>query len=60
MTRGLIEEAGHDDESQAILYRTTTYFLERLGIASLEDLPPLAEHLPDLADLEEVLDSVGG
>jgi len=60
LTRGLIEEAGNDDESQAILYRTTTYFLERLGIASLEELPPLAEHLPDLADLEEVLDSVGG
>jgi len=60
LTRGLIEEAGSDDESQAILYRTTTYFLERLGIASLEELPPLAEHLPDLADLEEVLDSVGG
>lgn len=60
LTRGLIEEAGTDDESQAILYRTTAYFLERLGISSLEELPPLAEHLPDLGDLEEVLDSVGG
>jgi segregation and condensation protein B len=60
LTRGLIEEAGTDDESQAILYRTTGYFLERLGIASLDELPPLAEHLPDLGDLEEVLDSVGG
>lgn len=60
LTRGLIEEAGTDDESQAILYRTTGYFLERLGISSLEELPPLAEHLPDLGDLEEVLDSVGG
>lgn len=58
VTRGLIEEAGHEDESSAILYRTTSTFLERLGIASLADLPPLAEHLPDLADLEEVLDSV--
>jgi hypothetical protein len=29
-----------------------------MGIASLADLPPLAEHLPDLADLEDVLDSV--
>lgn len=57
-TRGLIEEAGHDGESGAILYRTTSTFLERLGIASLADLPPLAEHLPDLADLDEVLDSV--
>ncbi|HEV8025141.1 MAG TPA: SMC-Scp complex subunit ScpB [Candidatus Nanopelagicales bacterium] len=60
LTRGLIEEAGTDDDSQSILYRTTGYFLERLGISSLEELPPLAEHLPDLGDLEEVLDSVGG
>ncbi len=60
LTRGLIEEAGTDDESQAILYRTTGHFLERLGISSLAELPPLAEHLPDLGDLEEVLDSVGG
>ena len=58
VARGLIEEAGHEEESQAILYRTTSTFLERLGIASLDDLPPLAEHLPDLADLEDVLDSV--
>jgi hypothetical protein len=29
-----------------------------MGIASLDDLPPLAEHLPDLSDLEDVLDSV--
>jgi segregation and condensation protein B len=56
--RGLIEEAGHESESSAILYRTTGYFLERMGLASLDDLPPLAEHLPDLADLEEVLDAV--
>lgn len=58
LTRGLIEEAGHDGEGGAILYRTTSYFLERMGIASLDDLPPLAEHLPDLADLEDVLDAV--
>ena len=60
LTRGLIEEAGHDGESGSILYRTTSYFLERLGISSLEGLPPLAEHLPDLGDLEEVMDSIGG
>ncbi|MBU6243595.1 MAG: SMC-Scp complex subunit ScpB [Actinomycetales bacterium] len=57
-TRGLIEEAGHDPESGALLYRTTSTFLERIGVASLDELPPLAEHLPDLADLDEVLDSV--
>jgi segregation and condensation protein B len=60
VTRGLIEEAGHDGESGSILYRTTSYFLERLGISSLDELPPLAEHLPDLGDLEEVMDSIGG
>ena len=60
LTRGLIEEAGHDGESGSILYRTTSYFLERLGASSLDELPPLAEHIPDLGDLEEVLDSVGG
>jgi segregation and condensation protein B len=58
LARGLIAEAGHDGESGAHLYRTTSYFLERMGIASLDDLPPLAEHLPDLADLEDILDSV--
>ncbi len=57
-SRGLIEEAGIDPSSQAILYRTTPYFLERLGIASLEDLPDLAEYLPDLAELDAVIDSV--
>lgn len=57
-SRGLIEEAGIDPSSQAILYRTTPYFLERLGIASLEDLPDLSEHLPDLAELDAVIDAV--
>jgi segregation and condensation protein B len=57
-SRGLIEEAGTDPSSQAILYRTTAYFLERLGIASLEDLPDLSEHLPDLAELDAVIDAV--
>ncbi len=58
VARGLIEEAGHEPESNAILYRTTGLFLERLGLATLDDLPPLAEHLPDLAELDDVLDSV--
>jgi len=45
--RGLVEEAGTDHETGAILFRTTAYFLERLGLASLEDLPELAPFLPD-------------
>src|SRR5579859_4713962 len=45
--RGLVEEAGTDQETGAILFRTTAYFLERLGVASLDDLPELAPFLPD-------------
>ncbi|MCO6009908.1 SMC-Scp complex subunit ScpB [Actinoallomurus purpureus] len=45
--RGLIEEAGHDPEHQAVLYRTTGYFLERLGLNTVEELPDLALYLPD-------------
>jgi segregation and condensation protein B len=56
--RGLIEEVGHEAESGAILYRTTGFFLERMGLADLSELPPIAEHLPDLADLDDVLDAV--
>lgn len=52
LTRGLVEEAGRDEETGALLYRTTSYFLERLGLRSLEELPPLAPFLPDAADLE--------
>jgi segregation and condensation protein B len=52
VTRGLITEVGHDEESGAILYATTEYFLQRLGIASLDELPPVADYLPDLADLD--------
>ena len=45
--RGLIEDAGQDPESQAHLYRTTGYFLERLGLRDLDELPELAPYLPD-------------
>ena len=58
ISRGLIEETGTDPSSGAILYRTTSYFLERMGISSLDDLPDLSEYLPDLADLDDILDSV--
>jgi segregation and condensation protein B len=55
VARGLVEEAGADTESQATLYRTTTYFLERMGMQSLDDLPELAPYLPDMDDIEEEL-----
>ena len=48
--RGLVEEQSTDPETGAILYRTTDYFLERLGLASLAGLPELAPFLPDDVD----------
>jgi segregation and condensation protein B len=51
--RGLVEEAGTDPETGAILFRTTSYFLERLGLASLDLLPELAPLLPDQIDDEQ-------
>ena len=58
VTRGLVEEAGFEHETGAILYVTTSYFLERLSLNSLMDLPALAPYLPDLDRLDEVLDSL--
>jgi segregation and condensation protein B len=55
LTRGLVEEAGTDAETGAHLYRTTSYFLERIGVTGLDELPELAPYLPDLEDMEEEL-----
>jgi segregation and condensation protein B len=53
LTRGLVEEAGADSESGAILYRTTPLFLERMGMQSLDELPALAPLLPSIESMEE-------
>jgi segregation and condensation protein B len=55
VTRGLIEERGSEPDTGGILYGTTSFFLEKLGIRSIEDIPALAPFLPDTDGLEEVL-----
>ncbi|MDR6417252.1 SMC-Scp complex subunit ScpB [Pseudarthrobacter sulfonivorans] len=55
--RGLIEDSGNDPESGAILYRTTSYFLERMGIGSVAELPQLSPHLPGLEGIAEFYDA---
>jgi segregation and condensation protein B len=50
VTRGLVEECGTENESGAHLYRTTRLFLEKIGINSVADLPPIAPFLPDNID----------
>jgi segregation and condensation protein B len=54
LARGLIEESGADSETGGILYRTTELFLERLGLSSLEDLPPIAPLLPEVDSIDDV------
>lgn len=56
--RGLVEESGMEHETGAILYRTTSFFLERLGINSVNDLPALAPFLPNIDGLDEVIASL--
>lgn len=48
--RGLVAEVGREETpGRPILYGTTPEFLERLGLASLADLPPLAPLLGQAA-----------
>ena len=54
LTRGLITEYPEVGDGGATLYQTTEYFLERLGLGSLDELPALSPYLPGVADLESL------
>jgi segregation and condensation protein B len=58
VSRGLVEEAGADHESGAILYRTSRYFLERLGLGDLTELPNLADFLPESTTIDALEDEL--
>jgi len=58
-TRGLVAEVGTDPSSGAVLYATTGYFLERMGLSSLDEMPPLAPYLPDIDAFEGVDQAIG-
>ncbi len=58
LARGLIAEAGVDTETNGTQYRTTELFLERIGLASLTDLPPLAPLLPGVDLIDEINESL--
>jgi len=48
VSRGLVAEVGREDgPGQAVLFGTTAQFLERMGLRSLGDLPPVPPNLPD-------------
>jgi segregation and condensation protein B len=58
VSRGLVEEAGADHESGAILYQTSRYFLERLGLGDLTELPNLADFLPESTTIDALEDEL--
>lgn len=53
VARGLIEDAG-ETSSGATLFCTTTEFLERMGLTSLDELAPLAPYLPEHEEIHEL------
>jgi segregation and condensation protein B len=53
LARGLVEECGTEHETGALLYQTTGYFLERMGLKGLDELPDLAPLLPSAAEIED-------
>ncbi|QFU91433.1 SMC-Scp complex subunit ScpB [Amycolatopsis sp. YIM 10] len=54
LARGLVEETGTDAETGGNLYVTTELFLERLGLSSLTDLPPIAPLLPEVDSIDDI------
>lgn len=59
--RGYICEVGRDEgPGQAVLYGTTPIFLEKLGLDSLDHLPPIAEFIPGAEVVEALEVGLGG
>lgn len=56
VSRGLVAECGSEPTSGAHLYGTTAYFLERMGLAGLDELPEIAPFLPEMAELDDELE----
>ncbi|MBM7369440.1 SMC-Scp complex subunit ScpB [Gordonia hydrophobica] len=54
LARGLISDAGADETTNGTLYVTTELFLERLGLASLSDLPDIAPLLPSVDAIDDL------
>ena len=57
LTRGLIAEDGVEEITGAVRYRTTDYFLEMLGLNSIEELPKISPLLPGVAEASRLAES---
>lgn len=58
LARGLITEAGTDQDTGAVTFATTELFLERLGLSSLADLPDIAPLLPGVDSIDDLTQSL--
>ena len=59
--KGLVREVGHDAEhGQAVLFGTTRAFLERFGLRSIRDLPPLEDFAPDEQSKQFIRERLSG
>ena len=59
--KGLVREMGRDEApGNAILYGTTRSFLERFGLKSVKDLPPLEDFAPDAESREYIRERLSG
>jgi segregation and condensation protein B len=57
--RGYIEEQGRaPGPGQPILYGTTELFLDRMGLATLDDLPPIEEFMPPIETANALADEM--
>lgn len=56
LTRGLVTEISEDPATGAVLFGTTTHFLDRMGLSSVAELPPIADRLPDIDSLDVLID----
>jgi segregation and condensation protein B len=55
--RGYVDQVGRDPgPGQAVLWGTTSTFLEKLGLDSIADLPPIASFVPG-PEVVEILES---
>lgn len=55
LQRGLITEQGKDHgPGSPSLFAVSDHFLEKMGLGSVDDLPPLSEFLPDSDTVEDM------
>ncbi len=59
--RGYIEEVGRaEGPGQPILYGTSELFLDRMGLSSLDDLPPIEQFMPPVETAQALADEMAG